>query len=581
MCLFFISLSQLEFSVAPRSSQHKRFRPNYAIIEHNMKRPVADNSTYYRDVMRVLRISGTLLPLVVVPVGLLIQNGLLDDRFYINDTWYGALSIAFIFIAVLQYFLTRYRPTPENYLALSVSYHVLGAAFILTVSGFLSPAIICWIALMLAVDTYFGTIAFVLSSMVLVGVGFASLQLYEASPEQYVLVALYCLFIIAVGFTVSRIRSVTDRERYALTKSREDENFQRERLITLVNSMGDAVVTTDEEGNIKIFNAATLNLLDTNVSLTNKRIDRVLHLYDEDGKRVNAVELASAKKVVFSRTDLVHKFKDGEQMNLYINFSPIQLSYQGAGDKGFIFILRDITKEKSLEEERDEFISVVSHELRTPVAIVEGTISNLRILQSRGADPTVLNHSLEDAHEQIMYLAKMINDLSTLSRAERGLDSAVEEIDPNEFLHELYKSYIEAAQKKGLKLDIDIQPRLPRITTSRLYLEEILQNFLTNAIKYTKEGSVTIIGHKARGGVYFAVRDSGIGISKSDQRHIFEKFYRSEDYRTRETSGTGLGLYVTRKLAGKMGVDVEFESRLNHGSTFSFVVKSDKSKDKD
>ena len=572
--MFFISLSQLIVSVAPADAQHKHFEPNYAIIEDNMKRPVADNSTYYRDVMRVLRIAGTFLPLVVVPIGLLIQNGLMDDRFYISDTWYAALSIGFIFIAVLQYFLTRYRPTPENYLALSVGYHVLGSAFILTVSGFLSPAIICWIALMLAVDTYFGAVAFLASALVLVGTGFASLQLHDATQQEYVAVLLYCLFIIAVGFTVSRIRSVTDRERYALTKSREDENFQRERLITLVNSMGDAVVTTDEEGNIKIFNAATLNLLDTNVSLTNKKIDRVLHLYDEEGNRVHAMEQALAHKVVFTRTDLVHKFKDGEQMNLYINFSPIQLSYQGAGDKGFIFILRDITKEKSLEEERDEFISVVSHELRTPVAIVEGNISNLRILQSRGADQTTLNHALEDAHEQIMYLAKMINDLSTLSRAERGLDAAVEDIDPHELLGEIYKSYVDAAQKKGLKLDLDVQPRLSRINTSRLYLEEILQNFLTNAIKYTKEGTVTLIGHKARGGVYFAVRDTGIGISKSDQRHIFEKFYRSEDYRTRETSGTGLGLYVTRKLAGKMGVTINFESRLNHGSTFSFVVKS-------
>lgn len=539
-----------------------------------MKRPVADNSTYYRDVMRVLRIAGTLLPLVIVPVGLLSRNGPLDTSFYVSDAWYVALSIGLVVLAIMQYFLTRFRPTPENYLALSVSYHVLGGAYILTVSGFLSPVVICWIALMLAVDTYFGTLAFFLSAACLAALGAISLPLHGISTNEYAQVILYCLFIIAVGFTVSRIRTVTDRERIALAKSREDVNFQRERLITLVNSMGDAVIAIDEEGAIKVFNAATLNLLDTNADLTNKKIDRVLRLYDEEGNHVRILEQAKAKNIVFSRTDLVHKFNDGEQANLYINFSPIQLSYQGAGDKGFIFILRDITKEKSLEEERDEFISVVSHELRTPVAIVEGTISNLRILQSRGADPNVLNRSLDEAHEQIMYLAKMINDLSTLSRAERGLDSAAEEIDPNEFLQELYKSYVEAAQKKGLKLNLDIQPRLPHITTSRLYLEEILQNFLTNAIKYTKEGSVTLIGHKARGGVYLAVRDSGIGISKSDQRHIFEKFYRSEDYRTRETSGTGLGLYVTRKLAGKMGVEINFESRLNHGSTFGFVVKA-------
>lgn len=542
-----------------------------------MKRPIADNSSYYRDVMRILRIAGTLLPVAIIPVGLLVQQGVLDNRFYVNDAWYAALAIAFGALAVVQYFLTRYRPTPENYLLLSVAYHVLGMAFILTVTGFLSPVIICWIALMLAVDTYFGTIAFGLSALALMATAWASLQLYGASPEEYTLVALYCLFILSVGFTVSRIRSVTDRERLALTKSREDENFQRERLLTLVNSMGDAVIATDEEGSIKVYNAATLNLLDTNISLTNKKIDRILRLYDEDNKRVRVLDLARAKRAVFTRTDLTHTFKDGEHMNLYINFSPVQLSYQGAGDKGFIFILRDITKEKSLEEERDEFISVVSHELRTPVAIVEGNISNLRILQQRGADPSILNHALEDAHDQIMYLAKMINDLSTLSRAERGLDSAVEDIDTTQFLHDLYNAYQGAAQKKDLKLNIDLQPRLPHVTTSRLYLEEILQNLVTNAIKYTKEGSVTLIGHKAKEGVYIAVKDTGIGISKSDQRHIFEKFYRSEDYRTRETNGTGLGLYVSEKLANKIGVKITFESRLNHGSTFSFVIKSKQS----
>jgi len=539
-----------------------------------MKRPKADDNSYYRDVMSVLRMAGTFLPLAIVPVGLLVRNGVLDRSFYLGDTWYAALSFAFVVTAILQYFLTRYRPSPAVYLILSVAYHVLGIAFILTVSGFLNPIIVCWVALMLAVDTYFGTIAFVCSAIVLAATGAASLPLHGSSPNEALQDILFCVFIISVGFTVSRIRSITDRERLALTKSREDVNFQRERLITLVNSMGDAVIATDEAGVIKVFNAATLNLLDTNTDLTNKRIDRVLRLYDENDKPVRALELAKSNHAVFSRTDLMHKFNDGEQMNLYINFSPVQLSYQGAGDKGFIFILRDITKEKSLEEERDEFISVVSHELRTPVAIVEGNISNVRVLQDRGATKDVLNHALDDAHDQIMYLAKMINDLSTLSRAERGLDSAVEDINTSDFLHEIYKNYTEAAAKKGLKLDLDIQPRLPHITTSRLYLEEILQNFITNALKYTKTGNVTLIGHKAKGGVYFAVKDTGIGISKSDQRHIFERFWRSEDYRTRETSGTGLGLYVTKKLAGKIGVTIDFESRLNHGSTFSFVIKT-------
>ncbi len=537
-----------------------------------MKRSVAEGNAYSLDVMRVLRTAATLLPLAVAPIGLLVRQGYLDRTFYLGDTWYVSLCIVFLGLATAQYFIIRQWPTRKNYLLIAIAYHIISVIFVLTITGFQSPIIVCWVALMLAVDTYFGITGLLLSMLTLVGTGVASLTISGWYTANISTTILYCLFITSVGFTVSRIRIITDKERFALIKSQRDENFQRERLLALVNSMGDAVIGTDEQGNIKIYNAAALNLLDTNVSLTNKKIDRILHLYSPNDARIRIIDQANTKHISFSRTDLTHKFNDGERMNLYLNVSPIQLSYQNAGDKGFIFILRDITKEKSLEEERDEFISVVSHELRTPVAIVEGNISNLRILQDRGAAKDVLNHALDDAHDQIMYLAKMVNDLSTLSRAERGLDSAVEEIDLSRLVSEIYHNYLDDAHLKGLALDLDVQPQLPHLTASRLYLEEILQNFMTNALKYTISGSVTLIAHNTKGGVYLGVRDTGIGISKSDQRHIFEKFYRSEDYRTRETNGTGLGLYVTHKLAAKMGVQIGFESRLNHGSTFSIVV---------
>lgn len=541
-----------------------------------MKHPVADTSTYYRNIMGIVRITGLLLPLGVIFMGLLIRSGIMDNSHYLGDQWYIGLSIAFVALAVIQYFVTKYKPEPENYLGIFIAYHLIGGAFMLTVSGFDSPVTIGWIALTVAADTYFGTLAFVLSAACLTAICTAGLILSQTTTDEAIRIALYCAVLIGMGLMLSRIRQVMDKERYALAKSREDQTFQRERLLALVNSMGDAVIATDESGVIKVFNAATLNLLDTNADLTNKKIDRVLKLYDEKGKRTRVLDQTKVHKAVFSRNDLSHHFADGERINLYINFSPIQLSYQSSGEKGFIFILRDITKDKTLEDERDEFISVVSHELRTPVAIVEGNISNLRILQKRGADAQTLERALDDAHEQIMYLAKMINDLSTLSRAERGLDSAAEGIDPNELLGETFKNFTDDAHKKGLRLDLDVEPQLPRVHTSRLYIEEIMQNLVGNAIKYTNSGSVTIIGRKVSGGVYFAVQDTGIGISKSDQHHIFEKFYRSEDYRTRETTGTGLGLYVTHKLATKMGIKIEFESRLNHGSTFSFVVKTDK-----
>ena len=235
--------------------------------------------------------------------------------------------------------------------------------------------------------------------------------------------------------------------------------------------------------------------------------------------------------------------------------------------------MRDVTKAKSLEEERDEFISVVSHELRTPITITEGTISNVQVMMERGSvAPEVLSTAIKAAHDQVLFLAKMVNDLSTLSRAERGVADELEYIDARDLINELYQEYSSQAEEHGLRLNLDLDTKLDGVMASRLYLKELLQNFVTNAIKYTKEGHVTVEVRRNNDTLSFAVKDTGIGMSKTDQAKIFNKFYRSEDYRTRETGGTGLGLYVATKLAKKLQTSIELTSRLNHGSTFSFSL---------
>jgi two-component system sensor histidine kinase ResE len=270
------------------------------------------------------------------------------------------------------------------------------------------------------------------------------------------------------------------------------------------------------------------------------------------------------------REDIVLKYDDNDQIRLGITINPVREAHGAV--KSYIFIVEDITKEKSLEEERDEFISVISHELRTPITIVEGSISNAQLLLSRGAQPAALKQTFDEAHEQIVFLANMVNDLGTLSRAERGVGDTLEPIDVDALAAELHSKYEPRARERKLHFNLDIVGHIGTVNSSPLYLEEVLQNFITNSIKYTQEGSVTLHIRKTDKGILFAVKDTGIGISKTDQKRIFEKFYRSEDYRTRETSGTGLGLYVVQKLAHKLGVTVEVKSRLNHGSTFSFVL---------
>ena len=234
--------------------------------------------------------------------------------------------------------------------------------------------------------------------------------------------------------------------------------------------------------------------------------------------------------------------------------------------------MRDITKQKTLDEERDEFISVVSHELRTPVAILEGSLSNLRLLIQKKAPSKLLETTAETAYKQNTFLATMVNDLSALSKVERGINHQTEIIHPQELAESLFNKYHKSAAEKGLSLNLNLDNKLNSVKTSKLYLEELLQNFITNSLKYTREGSVEICFRNSPKGVIFEIKDTGIGISSSDQKRIFEKFYRSEDWRTRETGGTGLGLYVSSKLAAKIGTKIQVESKLNHGSRFFFEL---------
>ena len=114
-----------------------------------------------------------------------------------------------------------------------------------------------------------------------------------------------------------------------------------------------------------------------------------------------------------------------------------------------------------------------------------------------------------------------------------------------------------------------------KVTVPSMVIEEIMQNLITNAIKYTEKGSVTIGVEPIAGDdthARFYVKDTGIGISKSDMEHIFQRFWRSEDYRTRQTNGTGLGLHVVDQLATKSGAKVDVISQLNGGSKFRIVL---------
>lgn len=362
-----------------------------------------------------------------------------------------------------------------------------------------------------------------------------------------------------------------------LRRRKRRSTLEHEQLNSLVNSMADGVLAVDQRMKVVLSNGAALNILDVNSSLRDHRLGDVLRPIDRNNQPVDIERLVLASETSTTTRDLLLQYNDGSRINLYLSIAPVHLGYGQRGQRGFVILLRDITREKSLEEERDEFISVVSHELRTPIAIAEGNISNAQFIVSKMAAPPAtqeqVSTALKEAHEQVLFLASMTNDLATLSRAERGkLAVEIAPIDVAEFVQGLVKTYLPEAQAKQLTLAANVPEKLPPLKSGELYVREILQNFITNAIKYTEKGGIVISAETRDSGMLFQVKDTGIGISKSDQEKVFDKFFRSEDYRTRKNSGTGLGLYVTLKLSRLLHAEISMESRLNKGSTFSIFI---------
>lgn len=532
---------------------------------------------YNQEAARAVRLISVIVTPVIAMYAFLVMLGLIPSQHYVNAPITIAISLLWVFVSLFYY----YKPvqnTHDQAIRL-VTIHVLALAMFTMVIGFDQPFMALFVLLFLASHLYFGRKGLLLSIASLFIVALLdTLSRIILEPMLVSETGMYVFATIFLGIAILGIISAQETKRLTLMHSQERERLQYDRILTIMNNLTDAAFSTDEKGSILMYNAACLDLLDTNGSIKGKNIGDLFKLTTPDGTKVNLAEELKLATRATRRDDLNHSYSSEDSIRLEITYAPIRSSYSLSKKRdeqgGYILIMRDVTKQKSLEEERDEFISVVSHELRTPITIVEGTLSNLDVMMHLPKQPAqkVLAQNITTAHEQVLYLAKMVNDLSTLSRAERGVADNPEVIDVQELLHGIHQQYQQEAHARKLHLNLDLGTKLGKVNVSRLYLEELLQNFVTNAIKYTNEGTITITAKRTKNLVTFAVKDSGIGISRSDQSRVFNKFYRSEDYRIRETNGTGLGLYVSTKLAHKLHTRIELKSRLNHGSTFSFAL---------
>jgi signal transduction histidine kinase len=225
--------------------------------------------------------------------------------------------------------------------------------------------------------------------------------------------------------------------------------------------------------------------------------------------------------------------------------------------------------ERALETNR-EMSQVLSHDLRGPLTSVMGYAELLRA--ALGKPESVVEkqrqyiESIETNSRRILTLADKVLDLQ---RLEEGGEVEMVTVDPASLVRQVSQDMRVRAEQKGLEFRLEIDDELPRIQTSEWMLREIAENLVSNAIKYTRQGSVGVRASVNDAGLLLEVEDTGFGISSEDQTKLFTKFFRSSNKEVRTLRGTGLGLALTRSMVERLGGRIEVFSKVDTGSRFT------------
>jgi two-component system phosphate regulon sensor histidine kinase PhoR len=255
-------------------------------------------------------------------------------------------------------------------------------------------------------------------------------------------------------------------------------------------------------------------------------------------------------------------------------------------DGGAVAVLRDLTETERVEKTRRDFIANVSHELRTPLTSIQGYTETL--LDSTLDNVASTREFLEIIRKNSSRMSRLTEDLLTLARVESGETRFdVESVPPAELLHDAEESFREIARTHGIDLQIqDLKPadssardfliqNLPPVLADREAIHQVFSNLIDNALKYGASGGRIVLGARsAPHAVEFFVQDFGAGIPSEHLARLFERFYRVDKARSRESGGTGLGLAIAKHIVMAHGGSIRAESELAHGSTFLFTLPS-------
>lgn len=358
----------------------------------------------------------------------------------------------------------------------------------------------------------------------------------------------------------------------------------------LIQSIADGIVMINTEGKITLFNPAASTMTEWPIAdATGVDIQLVAKLQKEDGSEVpedeNPFALILSKQQQTSQAfQLVGR--GDKKMIISLVVSPVivpgENSFMGA-----VAVMRDISEDRAAEKQRAEFISTASHEMRTPVAAIEGYLA-LALNEKVSTIDSRARSYLDKAHSSTQHLGKLFQDLLTSSKAEDGrLTSHPTVVEMGAFMQQLTDDLKFAAEKKGLlaefiiggvdgTIDATTKDANAQHLLKPLYyaqvdpdrMREVVTNLFDNACKYTDSGKISIGLTGNAEVVQMYVRDTGSGIPKDDLPHLFQKFYRVDNSATRTIGGTGLGLFICRKIVELYHGRIWIESEVGKGSTF-------------
>jgi two-component system, OmpR family, phosphate regulon sensor histidine kinase PhoR len=371
---------------------------------------------------------------------------------------------------------------------------------------------------------------------------------------------------VAAGDLTARIASASTDEigkvAAALDKTarRVEESFHRvqtsqRELETLLNSMQDAVIAVDADGRVQWANKGMGRMLLRTPRLNAPLIDSV-----RDPDFLAAIQEAARDKVVTSA-----------RSNTIAAGRIFDVTAAPMPGGGAVAVLRDLTETERMEKTRRDFIANVSHELRTPLTSIQGYTETL--LDSPLEDNHV-REFLEIIRKNSARMSRLTEDLLTLARVESGEHRFdVQSVSAEELLQDGLESFRETARGYGIELVLENSLPSANVKADREAIHQIFSNLIENALKYASSGKKVVLGARpAEMGVEFYVRDFGPGISSEHLPRLFERFYRVDKARSRESGGTGLGLAIAKHIVLAHGGTIRAESELNHGSTFLFVL---------